>query len=310
MSKLDDAVQEHMAYIVHIEHRPFSYLDFTSDNAKGQPYYMKHGTFRNKILSLKKAGVIELCYRSVHAFYTLPGAKFGKQMTMTSNHMVASSVTGVTSLTDVNCYNKDLTTLPIYREIQKLPPEMRALHDIHYRFHVSDIWKTLGSGYEIDPSNQAVILPPIVTNDLELTITVYPTDTVTVIVGCSNNPVAVATEDVIRLSNGLTRTEERLSRIVDECGYSFVEDYETIHIPDHNTWTVTMWHFGTDSFSYKECAKEKYCCTWQDGQNVLIRAYKKRLMKNRDGNWVNRKEVQEYPQKSHLEALKDKMNQE
>ena len=52
---------------------------------------------------------------------------------MTPNHMGVSSVTNVTE-------DNDVTKLPIYKEILKLPPEKRALHDIHLKFQVPDIW--------------------------------------------------------------------------------------------------------------------------------------------------------------------------
>jgi len=48
----------------------------------GEVYEMRHGTFRNKICSLKKKGEIELEYRSGIAFYTLKGHRFGKAVTL------------------------------------------------------------------------------------------------------------------------------------------------------------------------------------------------------------------------------------
>jgi hypothetical protein len=296
----------------------YCHRDFTSDEFRDQPYHMEYGTFRNKNSILRKKGIVDLAYNSVLAFYTLKGIKFGRPKTMTQ--LMTSDHMGVSSVIDVTNYNSGIKTannididldLPIYREIHKLPPERRALHDMHYKFHASDIWKILRYGYEIDTSNQAIILPPIDTNDLKLTITVYPTDTVTVIVGCSDNPVAITTEDLIHLSSSLTRAEERLSRWVDECGSSFADNYETIHIPDHNTWIVTLWHFGVDSYSYKEYAKEEYCCTWQEGKRALIRAYSKCFQtKDRNKVYGNRKEIQERPYKPHANAIKEKMNQE
>jgi hypothetical protein len=301
---------KHIYHLVHVERRTFSHRDFTSDEVSDQPYYMRHGTFRNKISKLIKEGRVEFAYSSVLAFYTLKGIKFGKHklMTpmMTPNHMGVSSVTTGTGVTG-DSDRTNLSNLPIYKEIQKLPLEKRALHDIHYKFQVAYIWKTLAYVYEIDSSNQGITLPVITSDELNLTITAYHTDTVTVIVKCSNFPVAIITEDIIRLSNILTRVEERLSRIVDECGSSMLDGYETIHIPDHRTWIVTLWHFGTDSFNYKEFAGEGYCVTWQEGQKALIRTYDKRLLtKNKNKVPGNRKEIQERPNKPFKEAIQDK----
>lgn len=314
MTKLDEAMQEQMAYIVHVERRPFSHLDFTSDRVKGQPYYMTHGTFRNKILDLKKAGEVELCYISGPAFYTLPGVRFGKQKTMTrgmtQNHMGVPSVitdTGVTGDTTAS-NSTNISNLPIYKAIQKLPPEKRALHDIHLKFQVPDCWKIISSAsnkYKTNSVSKDIALPIITTNNLRVRTTVHRTDTVTVIVGCSNVPVAITTEDIIRLSNALTRVEERTSRILDECGSSISGGYESIPIPDHGKWIFTLWHFGTDSSNYKEYPDKKYCCTWQEGQNVLIRIYNKNMQRGTR----KRREIQERPQKPYADAIKDKLNQ-
>ena len=68
-----------MAYIVNVEQRPFSHLDFTSEEVRGQPYAMKYGTFRNKISKFMMTGEVELEYNSGLAFHTLRGVHFGKK---------------------------------------------------------------------------------------------------------------------------------------------------------------------------------------------------------------------------------------
>jgi hypothetical protein len=49
------------------------------------------------------------------------------------------------------------------------------------------------------------------------------------------------------LSTALTRVEEKTSRIIDECGAMLSGGYESIPIPEHDKWIVTLWHFGTDA---------------------------------------------------------------
>jgi hypothetical protein len=71
LTELDDAMLEHMAYIVHIEKRPFSFKDFCRFEVKDKEYKMSHGTFRNKISKLIKKGIVKLEYNSHIAFYTL-----------------------------------------------------------------------------------------------------------------------------------------------------------------------------------------------------------------------------------------------
>ena len=272
LTKLEEAMLKHMTHIVNVERRPFSHLDFTSDEAKGQSYYMKRGTFRNKISKFIMLSLAELEYNSGLAFYTLRGVHFGKRrMTklMTSNRM------GVISVTDV------INETQFYKSIQKLPPEKKALHDLHLKFEVHDIWTILSSKYKPNEVSKDIFLPVLNSDGLKIRTTVHDTNTVTVVVACSGAPVATTTNDIIRLSNALTRIEERVTRILDECGNSIPGGYENIPIPDHGKWIVTLWHFGIDSLSYKELADKNYCVTWKEGQNVLNRIYNKRMYRVR-----------------------------
>ena len=66
----------------------------------------------------------------------------------------------------------------------------------------------------------------------------------------------------------------------------------SLSIPDPNSRTVTMWHFGKDS--YKEYTGEKFEVAWEDGENALMRVYTKDL--KAQGTRI-RRERQEYPNK-------------
>ncbi|HKQ21418.1 MAG TPA: hypothetical protein VJS91_05225, partial [Nitrososphaeraceae archaeon] len=121
MTRLEDAMQEHMAYIVLSEGRPFSYRDFLKFKVNDNEHTMDHGTFRNKISKLKKAGNVELCYYSSCAFYTLKGHKFGKPMTPDR----------------MGVHNS-----PLYKMLQDLPFDKQSIHDIRLTLEVPNIWKT------------------------------------------------------------------------------------------------------------------------------------------------------------------------
>ena len=82
MRKLIGAMKLKMKEIILLEHRPFSFADFREFEIGGEKYQMKDGTFRNNISKLRKAGEVELAFRSRPAFYTLPGKKFSKTMTL------------------------------------------------------------------------------------------------------------------------------------------------------------------------------------------------------------------------------------
>jgi hypothetical protein len=316
MSELEDAMVKHMTYLVYTENRPFSYRDFMHFEVDGNQHKMTHGTFRNKVSDFIKKEIAELDYKSSIAFYTLKGVSFGNKkkttnhmvMTpwMTPNHMVVSPVTNVIN------NNNEITRLPIYKAIQRFPPDRKALHNIRLRFQVQDSWTILKSSSKYKPNtvSKDIQLPVLNTDNLNIRIIIHRTNTISVIVGCSNAPVVINIEDIIRLCTALTRAEERLSRIIDDCGNSLPGGYESIPIPNYKMWSVRMWHFGTDSKITNEFAQEKFCETWQIAEKVLARVYNnKNLRHNGDGNGrTKRQEIQECPNKSFADAIKDKVS--
>ncbi|HEY6885759.1 MAG TPA: hypothetical protein VI278_17130, partial [Nitrososphaeraceae archaeon] len=143
MSDLDCAMMEHICYIVHEEHRPFSHRDLLRFTVDEKEYKIAHGTFRNKISQLMREGKVELAYNAGIALYTLKGITFGKpKFTMTPNH------TGV-PLQD-----------PIIKLIKSLPMDRGALHDIRLRFNVPGIWSILSTGSQlmVDPISKDIML--------------------------------------------------------------------------------------------------------------------------------------------------------
>jgi hypothetical protein len=73
-----------------------------------------------------------------------------------------------------------------------------------------------------------------------------------------------------------------------------------IIIPDHESWIVTMWHFGHGSPS--EYTGEKFEVAWEDGQNALFRIYHKDLK----AGGTRIRERQEYPNKRFDEVMDEK----
>jgi hypothetical protein len=304
MRRLDDAMLDHIRYIIFDERRPFSYLDFQSFSVQSEKYSMKHGTFRNKISRLVRNGIAELEFKSNIAFYTLKGINFGRRKMMMTRSMTPShmGVNGVIKSNSVIKTSTDLmkSTAPTICDIiMDIPPNKNSLHDIHYRFKVPDIWNILylSKKYEPDANSKDITVNVLSTEQLRILTTIHRTDTVTVVVACSNAPVAVDTHGLIRLSSALTRVEERLSRVVDECGRLLPSGYESIPIPNNETWIVTMWHFGDDSPA--EYAGPRFCATWKDGQNALARTYSRKMR----SSTRLRNELQQYPQKRWKDVL-------
>jgi hypothetical protein len=82
MSDLDSALWKRITQIVQKENRSFSYYDFVPKfKVDGQSYSIVHGTFRNKVSDMLKAGKIQLVRYSPQAFYTLKGQEFTDPMT-------------------------------------------------------------------------------------------------------------------------------------------------------------------------------------------------------------------------------------
>ena len=64
-----------------------------------------------------------------------------------------------------------------------------------------------------------------------------------------------------------------------------------------------MWHFGADS--RLQCTGEKFSITVKDGRNVLFRVYTKQ--RERKDTRI-RIERQEYPRKSIIDAINEKLD--
>ena len=294
MSILEIALWKRISEIVKGENRYFDYLDFVPKfMADGQVYSISYGTFRNKISSWVKAEKLEIVDYSPQAFYTLRGV--GYETPMTRDHTGAILIQSKLRLSND----------PIYRIIQNLRLGQRALHDIRLRFEVKGISQILASQYTGNPESNDIQLAPFPwkIGDLDIGVTVHSTNTVSLSIGCSYCPVAADLCGAVRLSNALSTVQERLSNNMTQ-SHGSESDQGTIPvIPDHMTWTVTMWHFGADALgTYKG---EKFYVSWEVAQHALITAYSKDW---KDGKRRVRIEKQEYPQKSLAEALEEKLN--
>jgi hypothetical protein len=284
LNTTNDAILKRLKHVNEGEYRPASYNDFEEFEIDGKLYRLKIGTLRNRFSTLRKEGRIERYYNSRASFFVIKGIRFGKQRTIqeATEHSVSQ----------------------LSEAIQLLPKEGRGLHDIHTSFQALDIWQVLSESkrHKVNERNKGILLPPFNIDGLKLTANVHHTDTVTVTVACSKNPVSTEIDDVngiIRLAAALARTQERIQRIVDECGQSLPGGYEGILIPDSNTWKITMWHFAVDTPNYKEV---NTCMTWKDAHGVLLREYNKK----KEGKL--RKEIQEYPNKSISAAVNQKLS--
>ena len=143
MTDLEDVMREHMASIVHMEHRPFSYKDFLYFKVNGKSYGVSHGTFRNKISKMKQNGEVEISIKSNPNFYTLMGFKFDNKILMTGNHTEAN-----------NTNIQKLIHHPLYQILEGIPFGQRAVHDLHLTFKTQGIYTALLSNSESKKRNK------------------------------------------------------------------------------------------------------------------------------------------------------------
>jgi hypothetical protein len=298
LTELTDAMMMHMYDIVHGEHRPFSYLDLLNFEVDEVSYKITHGTFRNKISKLIKEEMVEIAYKSHLTFYTLKDVTFGRNYRVTRNHM------GVMQPNTM----PQLSSNPIYRIIKDLPLEKNSVHDIRLKFHVPDIYHNIVSRtthsllYDsiTNPISKDISLPLWQIENLNVKVVIHKTDTVSVIVGCSYNPVAVDVAGIIQLTNALAVVRERLSTLVSQGGRN---SSNANKIPDHVEWIVSMWHFGADaSVVY---TGERFSATWGIAQDAIIRVYSKNM---KDHKTRIRLERQEYPRTTLAIAVEQKLD--
>jgi hypothetical protein len=292
MSKLEEAMLKHIENIVNNEFRPFSFRDLLHFEVDGERYNPDYGTIRNKLSKFSQEGKIELCYIDTIAFYSLPGKKFGKDKLMTGD------------TTGIILYNKSKHELykamrkhPIYNIIKDIVFGKTMLHDIHLSFKVDGLWNYLSNveyyKMRTNPKKTISFGYYAIERYLSIRVFVQDTDTVNVTVGCSKNPIVYDCDGIIRLSDALTRIEERLSAVVnDPNNKTFNVEYNpsNIKIPNKDNWIITLWHLHRDS--YEEYSGEKFQCCWKVAKNLFIRIYSKELKLNKN---IIRVELQENP---------------
>jgi hypothetical protein len=331
LTELDDAMLEHMAYIVFVERRPFTFKDFFRFTVNSKEYKMKHGTFRNKILKLNKKGTVELLYNSHIAFYTLKGDNSGKSA-ITHDHTGGttsynSSRRSNSNSISITNHNHKSGNGYLYDLIMSLPLEHNSIHDIRLNFKVKGIWSMLYNHYNNNnnnDSNQQLSMNKYnkdilfqtwkLNNDILIRVTVHKTDTVSIIIACSLRPIPINFDGISKFTEMLTRMEERISNMIkniekvddknnDSPNSENIITAATINIPHYKTWIVTMWHFGADSML--QCSAEKFSITFKDGRDVLLRVYTKQ--RERKDTRI-RIERQEYPRKTIVDAINEKLD--
>ncbi|HJT85171.1 MAG TPA: hypothetical protein VJ697_11880 [Nitrososphaeraceae archaeon] len=258
MTELDDALRENMAFIVHIEHRPFCYKDFLYFEVNGKQYRTTHGTFRNKISQLMQNNEVEVNTKSNPTFYTLKGYRFGNGKSMTDNHTEVNN----------NISAQKIIHHPLYQILEGTAFGERTIHNLHSYFNVRGIYNVLNNlklNEDHFQKSNGISFTYFI-DQFTIIVTIYPNDTSTVVIGCSENPILLDFEGINMLSIALCKTEEKLSKLLIN---------SKVTLPIYKDWTITLWHIGKDSLS--EYSKEMFHCKWDLAEKIALRIYSKEL---------------------------------
>lgn len=255
INKIISLMKLQIREIVLVEKRPFCIVDFRKFEVGGKKCSMTDGTFRNNISKLRKSGYVEKAFKSRPQFYTIPGHKFDKSMTL--DHMGVTSIISDTLLRQT----------PIYKWRKNRPTKKQSLHNIRLTFQSDDIWNALSSIYpdKVDHYNKNIELPPVIYfNYIDILVTIHHTDTVSVAVSCSYRPIIIDLPDFLQLYEALTRIELHLANLGKSGAI----------IPPFRKWIVKMWHFGVDTID--EYTGDEFNITFEEGMSDLCRIYTKR----------------------------------
>ena len=149
-------------------------------------------------------------------------------------------------------------------------------------------------------------------DDLIIRVAIHRTDIVSIVIGCSLDPVLLDVNGIIRLTSALSSIRERLSEIVeDRIGAREFENENLLSnvyrragiIPHYSQWIVTMWHFGADASI--EYSGDRFSASWETTENAILRAYSKAM---KDGRTRIRLERQEYPKVTLADIIEQKLS--
>jgi hypothetical protein len=287
MSQLDFAMKMHMEYIVKELGRPFCVRDFKQFEHAGAIYHMSNGTFRNKISQLIHSGKAIIQYKTTLAYYSLPGYEFAKPDSITHDHAGLPIKIGKQT--------------QFYKWLIGRPLSKLALHDIRITFKAENIWKTSSEILpdKIDKNNKDIRLEPWkFLDEIDVNVTVHHTDKVSIAIACSLRPLAIDIPDILYLIEIVTRIEMKLRHYLQmSTSYG-----KSTSIPRYTNWIVKMWHFGFDVLDRYD--GEAFHITFEEGISDLWRIYTKKM---NDGTLRPRVEHQEYPNKTIVESILNKI---
>lgn len=219
-----------MAHVNFTEHLPFSSLSFWDFTVDGRRYTPAKGTVRNYLDKFKDD--LEIKYydgMTNPVYYELIESNLPKPMTR--------NPIGVSNISHND---------PVYRMLMNIPWDKQAIHDIHLKFKAPNVYENFSKKpYPKYKKNEQIALESFAMNNAITRTTISKNDTVTVIIGCSLQPIPLDSNVITRFSSILARAEGHLEGLTAKNNDYKID--ETQRIPSFEKWMITEWHFGRDS---------------------------------------------------------------
>jgi hypothetical protein len=182
---------------------------------------------------------------------------------MTLNHTVDNSIS-----------DSSLRNLPVYKVLEIAYFGKQAIHNLHMVFEIKGLYTLLSNHQElkakIQGGNESIAFKTYFIEKYTVIVNVYTTDTVKVIIGCSENPFTLDCNGLIHFTSILTRIEERLQNDIDS--YCETQKY---NLPSFMDWTIVLWHIGRDTVT--EYAGPMFHCKWDLVEKITLRIYAKKI---------------------------------
>lgn len=262
---------------------PFCQSDFT--------FRYKAGTIRNAFFHLKKIGLIELCYRTIEAYYRLKDYSNLKQSAVTLTHMEGKAFARTKHL-----------GFNFYSFIDSIElEEIAKVHDINLSLKVPSSYESarkLHSELATASKYASIFIFKIKwLKNRHANVNIHRTDSITIQVGCTNNPIETSIEGLTSLAAFLGEVRYRILELLNQINNQIGEK----NFPEVGSWIVTQWHYGRDS-KY-EISGPGFNVTFRTWVDTLARIYTKKSGKKQK---VRFEEIQT-PKKTLPEAFEEKM---
>jgi hypothetical protein len=141
----------------------------------GSQYNPKYGTIKNIFSKFMKQGKIKYYCKSKPVFFELMESNLGKK---------SMTVTHTEGLTVIS--NND----PFYETLKNLPMDKQSIHDIRIRFTAPNIYEAfaINTIFPEEKYSGDIRLPYWNINNATIQIRIHKTNTVSVILACSQEP--------------------------------------------------------------------------------------------------------------------------